>query len=214
MHRFFHTLLAGTFLVVIGWCSGPSFSQTCSSFVLENGGYAVFGTNYDNTIRPGLLFVNKRGVAKHSYSADTGDEPFWWKSRYASVTFNVGGYQHAWAGMNERGLVLSTMGLREAEPPAPDERPSLDWGPLWMQYILDTCATVDEAIAADEQVRNITVDHYLVSDRSGASAVIEYADGGKVYVPVEKIDQVERYSSDTEARPALARLGGIAAGQG
>ena len=37
--------------------------------------------------------------------------------------------------------------------------------------------------------------------------LIEYAEGGKVYVPVEKIDQVERYSSDREARPELARLG-------
>jgi transcription-repair coupling factor (superfamily II helicase) len=36
---------------------------------------------------------------------------------------------------------------------------------------------------------------------------IEYADHGKVYVPVENIDQVERYSSDTDATPALARLG-------
>jgi transcription-repair coupling factor (superfamily II helicase) len=37
--------------------------------------------------------------------------------------------------------------------------------------------------------------------------LIEYAEGGKVYVPVEKIDQVERYSSDREARPTLDRLG-------
>ncbi len=37
--------------------------------------------------------------------------------------------------------------------------------------------------------------------------LIEYAEGGKVYVPVEKIDQIERYSSDTEVQPALDRLG-------
>lgn len=36
---------------------------------------------------------------------------------------------------------------------------------------------------------------------------IEYAEQGKVYVPVENIDQVERYASDTDATPALARLG-------
>jgi transcription-repair coupling factor (superfamily II helicase) len=36
---------------------------------------------------------------------------------------------------------------------------------------------------------------------------IEYADQGKVYVPVDKIDQVERYTSDTDAAPPLARLG-------
>lgn len=37
--------------------------------------------------------------------------------------------------------------------------------------------------------------------------LVEYADGGKVYVPVENIDQVERYSSDQGANPPLARLG-------
>lgn len=36
---------------------------------------------------------------------------------------------------------------------------------------------------------------------------IEYADQGKVYVPVENIDQVERYTSDSDASPPLAKLG-------
>jgi transcription-repair coupling factor (superfamily II helicase) len=37
--------------------------------------------------------------------------------------------------------------------------------------------------------------------------LLEYAEEGKVYVPVENIDQVERYSSDQGANPPLARLG-------
>ncbi|MFH2054141.1 MAG: transcription-repair coupling factor [bacterium] len=37
--------------------------------------------------------------------------------------------------------------------------------------------------------------------------VVEYAEDGKVYVPVENIDQIERYSSDQGASPPLARLG-------
>ncbi len=36
---------------------------------------------------------------------------------------------------------------------------------------------------------------------------VEYADSGTVYVPVENIDQVERYSSDQGANPPLAKLG-------
>lgn len=39
---------------------------------------------------------------------------------------------------------------------------------------------------------------------------IEYADQGKVYVPVENIDQVERFASDTAATPVLAKLGSAA----
>jgi len=37
--------------------------------------------------------------------------------------------------------------------------------------------------------------------------LIEYAEDGKVYVPVENIDKVERYSSDREVQPQLSRLG-------
>ena len=36
---------------------------------------------------------------------------------------------------------------------------------------------------------------------------VEYADGGKVFVPVENIDQIERYSTDQGANPPLAKLG-------
>ncbi len=36
---------------------------------------------------------------------------------------------------------------------------------------------------------------------------VEYAESGTVYVPVENIDQVERYSSDQGANPPLAKLG-------
>jgi len=37
--------------------------------------------------------------------------------------------------------------------------------------------------------------------------LVEYAQGGRVYVPVENLDQVERYSSDQGANPPLAKLG-------
>lgn len=181
MTRFKFSRKAGVLLVLIGWCLSPSPCRSCSSFVVENRGHAIFGTNYDNTIAPGLLFVNKRGLKKATWSSDIGGGPFRWAARYASVTFTVGGYQHAWAGMNERGLVLSTMALGATELPQPDQRPSLDWGPLWMQYILDTCATIEDVMAADDLVRIAhTVDHYLVTDRSGNAMVVELLEGEMV----------------------------------
>ena len=123
MTRFEFSRKAGVLLVLIGWCLSPSPCQSCSSFVVENRGHAIFGTNYDNTVAPGLLFVNKRGLKKATWSSDIGGDPLRWTARYASVTFTVGGYQHAWAGMNERGLVLSTMALGATELPQPDQRP-------------------------------------------------------------------------------------------
>jgi choloylglycine hydrolase len=159
--------------------------QGCTSFCLDNGGYCVFGTNFDNSIHEGLLFVNKRNVSKTGWDASTTGEYARWTSRYGSLTFNLVGYQLVWAGMNEAGLVISTMALGESLAPAPDERPPLVT-PLWIQYQLDNSSTVEEVMASESQVRIApppprTVDHYLVCDRQGDCATIEFLDGKTVY---------------------------------
>jgi len=72
------------------------------------------------------------------------------------------------------------MSLENTEVPSPDPRPPLDSGE-WMQYILDTCATIEDVVVADSLVRIVhTVDHYLVADRTGNAAVIELLDGEMV----------------------------------
>jgi hypothetical protein len=83
--------------------------------------------------------------------------------------------------MNEAGLMMSTMALGATQNPAPDDRPPLV-SPLWMQYVLDTCATVDEALATDDDVRitEDNVDHFLVCDRTATCAVIELLGGAMV----------------------------------
>lgn len=149
----------------------------CSALAVTAGGCSVFGANLDYRYHTrGQLFINPRGLHKTGVIPSATGVYADWIAEYASLTFNFVGYHFPWGGMNEAGLVMSTMGLAQTESPPPDHRPVVDSG-MWMQYILDTCSTVDEVIAADEQVRNITVDHYLVADRSGASAVIEYIDG-------------------------------------
>jgi penicillin V acylase-like amidase (Ntn superfamily) len=178
-----HWLSATIALVVLWLCVGPGGSpiEGCSSFVLVNDGFAVFAANYDNEIHEGMLYINKRGLRKTGWTASTSGEIAQWTSRYASITVNQATYQLPWAGMNERGLSLSTMALAETVTPTPDERPPLEYGPFWMQYILDTCATIDDVIASDAKVRLVqTVDHYLVADRTGNSAVIEFLGGEMV----------------------------------
>jgi choloylglycine hydrolase len=130
----------------------PLASQACTSFCLNNTGHAVFGTNFDNRDYDGLLFVNKRNVAKMGLEAGPHGERARWTSQYGSLTFNLAGYQFAWAGMNEAGLIVSTMALITTHNPLPDHRPPL-MSPVWMQYILDTCATIDDVLATDDDVR-------------------------------------------------------------
>jgi choloylglycine hydrolase len=154
--------------------------EHCTAFVLDNDGHAVFGANFDHNLTDeGLVFINKRGVVKTSIHAGTTGRYARWTVRYASVSFNLVGYQYAWGGMNERGLSMSTMSLGETRQPSADARPPLDSGE-WVQYILDTCATVADVIATDSEVRIFTVDHYLVADRDGNAVVIEFLDGHMV----------------------------------
>jgi len=155
----------------------PRPASSCSSFAFLNNGALVFGTNYDNRFAPGYLFINKRGVRKSGWEAGTTGRVAQWVSRYGSLTIACAGYQLAWGGMNEAGLVFSTMALSETKPPAPDERPPLA-GAFWWQHMLDTCATIEEVRQAAERVRLAdTIDHYLVADRTGAVAAVECLEG-------------------------------------
>jgi penicillin V acylase-like amidase (Ntn superfamily) len=153
----------------------------CSAFCLNDGGHCVYGANMDNTIEIGLLFVNKRQVLKTTWDPSTSGEYARWISGYGSVTVDFVGYQMAWAGMNEAGLMISTMSMPETQGPFPDERPPFE-GPFWMQYQLDTHSTVEQVIASDAEIRPAAsaVDHYLVCDRTGTCAVVEFISGKMV----------------------------------
>jgi len=154
--------------------------EHCTAFVLNNDGHGVFGANFDHTwTDEGLVFFNQRGVVKSSVSGEDVRDRTFWTTRYASVSFNLVGYEYAWGGMNEAGLSVSTMSLAETLEPPPDHRPPLDNGE-WVQYILDTCATVEDVIATDADVRILTVDHYIVGDGSGNAATIEFLNGRMV----------------------------------
>ena len=61
---------------------------------------------------------------------------------------------------------------------------------------------LDYGIGVYRGLRRITVEG---AERE--CLLVAYADDGLVYVPVEKIDCIERYSSDREAHPRLDRLG-------
>ena len=178
-------LLAAAFLFLAPpLCSPGDTARACTSFVMDTPDGHVVGTNLDLFIQAdGLVVVNKRGVGKESYRTGTTGNRLKWTSEYGSVTFSLAGREFAWGGMNEAGLVVTSMELAAGEWPAPDERPALfDGG--WCQYILDTCGTVEEVIGTNDFV---TVHdqgkstHYLISDASGHALAVEFLDGEFVY---------------------------------
>jgi len=189
----------------------------CTSFCLDNGDHCVFGANQDNPIDAGMLAVKRRQVLKTAWEPSTTGEYARWISRFGSVTFDYAGYQLAWAGMNEAGLMMSTMALYETENPAPDSRPPLQ-SPLWMQFLLDSYSTVEEVIASDALVRlKDNVDHFLICDGTGDCAVIEFLEGRMVYhtgdsLPVAALtnhsykDSVKAWREDDAEGDSLGRF--------
>jgi len=192
-------LATGALCCLILVCSHGDPIHACTSFCMETPDGPVFGTNLDLTISgDGLVFVNQRGIAKAGWQESTTGEIARWTSEYGSVTFNLAGREFAWGGMNEAGLTVSSMELVAGDYPEPDERPPVAIA-LWVQYVLDTCATVREVIGVDSlvRVRDVPVtSHYLVADADGNCAVVEFVDGRTlVYtgedLPVEALANCE-----------------------
>jgi penicillin V acylase-like amidase (Ntn superfamily) len=152
-------------------------ASACTSFCFDTPAGPVFGANMDLRWGDGLIFVNQRGMAKESYLDNPDGESAHWVSRYGSVTFNLVGIEMPWGGMNEAGLVISTMQLSVTECPVEDERYPMN-SPTWIQHLLDTCATVEEVIAAQDSIRlRGDVAHFLAADAKGACVIVEWLGG-------------------------------------
>lgn len=155
-------------------------ASACTTFCLRDGGRIVFGKNYDWSVGDGLLVVNKRGVSRKA-DANGDPKPATWTSKYGSVTFNQYGRDFPSGGINEKGLTIELMWLEGSRYPAADSRPAVDVL-QWIQYNLDNHATVQEVLAADRALRiagNAPL-HYLVADRQGQVATVEFLNGRMV----------------------------------
>ena len=172
MKRFYRTVVLSLAFVFL--LNHVSFA--CTTFCLTRDGEVLFGKNYDWMVGDGLIFVNKRGVEK-SAGAEGRANPARWVSRYGSITFNQYGRENPSGGMNETGLVIELMWHAEAQYPK-NGAPTV--GTLeWIQYQLDSSSTVAEVITNSERVRiasEIPL-HYLVSDKAGNIATIEFLHG-------------------------------------
>jgi choloylglycine hydrolase len=110
-----------------------------------------------------------------------------WQSKFGSVV--TSGYESCVIdGMNEKGLVANLLYLAESDYGTPsDEKPCISLA-AWPQYVLDSYATVAEAINAlsDEPFHFVVpllpngrpgLTHLAISDPTGDSAILEYVEG-------------------------------------
>lgn len=197
------TIQAGALAAVACVAVLAGSAGACSIFSLSSAGHTTAGRNLDWDVPlPGCVVVNPSGIEKTvlpwkgawpegpGLGVDGRDgtgqdgsgpesperETVSWISTYGSVTFTCYGRDFIESGMNEAGLVLAEASLG-AEYPPDDGRPGVSCA-QWMQYQLDSFATVDEVV---EHIDDLRPDgegfHYLVADAAGDCAIIEYEDG-------------------------------------
>lgn len=152
-------------------------TEACSTFLLEKENQFLLAKSYDWIVEDGLVFVNKRQIAKQ---AMTADHPMQWISRYGGVIFTQAGRELPMGGMNETGLSIELMWLDDTTYPLPDSRSAI-YELQWIQYQLDTACSVDEILESNNILRidrnSKSLIHFIVVDNTGNRAIIEFIDG-------------------------------------
>lgn len=170
-----HLVLA----LVLAFALGPQPCAACTSCAFGDS-VKIVAKNYDWDIGVGLVIVNKRGVERpFSITPTSGDRA--WTSRYGSVTFTQYGRDLPLGGMNEEGLVVEVLWLEETQYPPNDDRVDVE-GSQWVQYALDTAATVGEALAAFDavQIQSTVPLHFFIADRHQSAASLEFLQGNQI----------------------------------
>lgn len=185
-------------------------SPACTVFCIDKGGNLVTGRSYDWGFGEGMVVVNKRNQTKtaFTYWEESKSNLATWTSKYGSITFVQYGREVAFDGMNEAGLVVAELWLDQTSYPAGDSRPSLSVD-QYVQYLLDTCSSVDEIAASDALVRlrpttdNFTKIHFFAVDSTGNAIVVEFLNGKMVFHTKESLSAKaitnNTYSSSMEA---------------
>jgi len=131
------------------------------------------------------IVIRPQGIAREARDCPKGAQPLRWTSQYGSVTTRSFIDASTSDGLNERGLSAATLWLSDSRYAQPAGKPMVT--PMqWVQVFLDTCATVQEAVAKAEEFDvgglqillfgDVNV-HLVLRDATGDSAIMEYLDG-------------------------------------
>lgn len=170
----------------------PAHSFACSLAVLKSADGMLVARTMDWPTAEGYVVKNYPGTARSARLIMFS--PHGWTSKYGSITLNVshdvfliGKRDVPGCGLNEKGLYAAELWVT---PPPQVKYPAVE-PELWMtsaevvQYLLDTCACVDEAIAEFKRLSlegfsflsafKLSLNlHYFIADSSGKTAVLEY----------------------------------------
>lgn len=169
----------------------PQSTNACSAFFTINGkGERIFGRNFDLSNRPSLLLETNPAQGFRSYSmVDISNlgygysypDPFLKRAGLITAPYLC------LDGMNEYGLAVGEMMIPEPQPlKDPAKKTITDTEAI--RLILDYAKDVPQAIKLLREYNihfPVTVDHYLIADRKGNSAIVEYVNGEMVVINKE-----------------------------
>lgn len=181
-------LAAMSFLIA----GAPPVTHACTAITLKAGDGAVL---LGRTMEWGSFDLNGRIIIiprDHVFKGRTPDGRggYRWKGKYAVVGTDMLEKEVLADGFNEKGLALALLyhpGYAEYARYAPD-RAGETMGPTDVaQYLLTTCATVEDVRAAMKKVRVVPVVeealgfpppvHFIIAEPSGKRVVIEFKQG-------------------------------------
>lgn len=175
------------FLIGVSLLAALQGAEACSriTFVGQNGEVLTGRTMDWSTDDDVTMRVMARNVVRQSVSPD---QPLQWKSKYGSVIVVSFG-QSLNSGMNEKGLVVDSLWLGDTNYGKPSADEKTVGANEFVLYLLDNFTSVREAVDAlkaggvrihQDKVPGTDMDlklHFMITDKSGANAVLEYLDG-------------------------------------
>jgi choloylglycine hydrolase len=158
----------------------------------DQGALVLVGRTMDwPTSTEPVLTVLPRGLThdggRMGPEAVVRDNPLKWTSAYGSLVTTVYGVGAA-DGLNERGLSAHLLYLPSTDfGPRDTSKPGPQAG-LWAQYLLDSAATVTEALTLLGRIQVVMAEahghkatvHLAIEDAGGDSAIVEYIAGKTV----------------------------------
>ncbi len=181
-------IAAGSVVVALLVMTTPA--ETCSRILWNSNDLAVVvGRTMDwpESTEP-VLTVFPRGMQRDGGRVGSEvvvrENPAQWTSKYGSLVTTIYGIGTA-DGLNEKGLAGHMLYLNAADfGPRDVNQPAVHAG-LWLQYLLDNAATVEEALTLQQEIQVVMAEahghktfvHLAIEDASGDSAIIEFLDG-------------------------------------
>jgi len=181
-------LLKAFFAVAVLSAATPG--ESCSRILWNTNDLAVVvGRTMDwpESTEP-VLTVFPRGMQRNGGLVGSEvvvqENPAKWTSKYGSLVTTIYGIGTA-DGLNEKGLAGHMLYLNAANFGTRDPSTPAVHAGLWLQYLLDNAANVNESLALQNEVQIVMAEarghktfvHLAIEDASGDSAIIEFIDG-------------------------------------